>query len=137
MDGQLPESPLIVEYPGQAFGSVEIAEDPLEFSERMECGFQIEAKIDSPLQRLACLRQMADGGQHLLEAHHGLPVGRSRACKLTRLAPIADRLARKPGLGEMLGDDLGQPFGQRREPFDQALAMLKCNCRRRLLSNVA
>ena len=36
IDGQLAESPLIVERPRQAFGFAEIADDPLEFSERKE-----------------------------------------------------------------------------------------------------
>jgi hypothetical protein len=36
IDGQLAESPLIVERPRQTFGFAETAEDPLEFSERKE-----------------------------------------------------------------------------------------------------
>ena len=61
MDGQLPESPLIVERPRQAFGFAETAEDPLEFSERKECSSQVEAKIDGLLQPLAGLGQMRAG----------------------------------------------------------------------------
>jgi hypothetical protein len=36
IDGQLRESPFIIECPGQAFGFAETAEDPFEFSERKE-----------------------------------------------------------------------------------------------------
>src|SRR5262245_39154195 len=36
MHEQPPESPLIVECPGQAFGFAKIAADPFEFSERKE-----------------------------------------------------------------------------------------------------
>src|SRR6266478_2017345 len=49
MDGDLAESPLIVECPGLVFGFAETAEDPLEFSERKECCSQLEAKIDGLL----------------------------------------------------------------------------------------
>lgn len=55
IDGQLPESPLIVERPRQAFGFAETAEDPLEFSERKECGSKVKAQIDGLLQPLAGL----------------------------------------------------------------------------------
>src|SRR5262249_19191377 len=49
MDGHLAESPLIIDPPGQPFGFAEIAEDPLEFSERKERSLQVEAKIDGSL----------------------------------------------------------------------------------------
>ena len=39
----------------------------------------------------------------------------------TRLHPIADRLAGKPGLREMVGDNFGLAFDQRREVLDQRL----------------
>ena len=68
IDGHLPESPLIVERPRQAFGFAETAEDPLEFSERKECSSKVEAKIDGLLQRLAGLGQMRQCRQRLLEA---------------------------------------------------------------------
>ena len=73
IDGQLAESPLIVERPRQAFGFAETAEDPLEFSERKECRSQVEAKIDGLLQRLAGLGQMPQGRQRLLEARSPPP----------------------------------------------------------------
>ena len=38
---------------------------------------------------------------------------------LTRLEPMDNRLARTPGLGEMMGDNLRQGFGQRRKPLDR------------------
>src|SRR5215212_8741295 len=47
-----------------------------------------------------------------------LAVGPSRGRKATGPEPVADRLAGKPGLGEMVGDDLGQAGGHRREPLD-------------------
>ena len=75
MDGQLAESPLIVECPGQAFGFAEIADDPPEFAERKECSSQVKAKINAPLQPLAALGQMPEGRQRLLEAAYRLPVG--------------------------------------------------------------
>ena len=46
IDEQLPEARLIVECPGKTFGFAEIAENPLEFSERKECSSQAEAKIN-------------------------------------------------------------------------------------------
>jgi hypothetical protein len=42
-----------------------------------------------------------------------------RAGSLTGLAPIADRLARKSRLGEMMGNDLGETFGHGGEPFHE------------------
>ena len=92
VDGQLAESPLIVERPRQALGFAETAEDPLEFSERKECGSQVEAKIDGLLQPLAGLGQMPQGRQRLLEARDRLPVGRSRQCLGAGLTQVRDRL---------------------------------------------
>jgi len=98
-DGRLAESPLIAEFPGQAFGFVEMVEDPLEFSERQERSPQLKAKIDGLLQRLAGLRLRLKEMQRLLEGGDSLAVGPSRVRKPTRLEPPADRLARTPGLG--------------------------------------
>src|SRR4029453_12151012 len=63
MDGQLAESPLIVERPGQAFGFAEIANDPFEFSERKECSSKVEAKVDGLLQPLPGPGQLSQGDQ--------------------------------------------------------------------------
>ena len=112
IDGHLPEPPLIVERPRQAFGFAETAEDPLEFSERKECSSQVEAKIDGLLQRLAGLGQMPEGRQRLLEAAHRLPVGRSRQCLGAGLTEVRDRLLPQLAPHGMVGqplDVLGQP----------------------------
>jgi hypothetical protein len=121
MDGQLAESPLIVKCPRQAFGFAEIADDPLEFSERKECSSQVEAQINGLLQPLAGLGQMLQGRQRLLEARHGLPVGRSRQCFGTGVMEVLDRLLPQLTPRGMVGqpfDVLGQPV--RIEAFDGA-----------------
>jgi hypothetical protein len=92
IDGQLAESPLIVERPGQALGFVETAGNPLEFSEWKECSSQIEAKINGLLQRLAGPGQVRQRRQRLLEAAHRLPVGGSRHCLGASLMEVRDRL---------------------------------------------
>ena len=76
---------MIVAGPRQALGFVEITEDPLELPERKECISQIEAKIDRLLHPLAGLRLPLEKMQCLLEGRDSLAVGRTRACKLTRL----------------------------------------------------
>ena len=75
IDGQLPESRLIPEGPGQALSFAETVEDLLEFAERKECSSEVEAKIDAALQPLAGFGQMLEGRQRLLEAAYRLPVG--------------------------------------------------------------
>src|SRR5260370_16645482 len=119
MDDHLAESPLIAERPCQAFGFAKTVEDLLEFSERKECSSKVKAKIDGLLQPLAGLRLRLEEMQRLLEGCDSLAVGPSRLRKPTRLEPIGDRLAGKPGRSEMVGDDLGLAVGHRREPLDQ------------------
>src|SRR5262249_19648863 len=92
IDGHLPESPLIVECPCQVFGFTETAENPLEFSERMECSSQVKAKINGLLQPLAGLRQTLKGHERLLEAARRLPVGRLHQCLAAGLPEVHDRL---------------------------------------------
>jgi hypothetical protein len=75
IDGELAESPLIVERPRQAFGFAETAEAPLEFSERKECRSQVEAKING-------LLGLAPGTLHAA----GPPIGRGgRVCRAVRV----------------------------------------------------
>jgi hypothetical protein len=92
VDGELPESPLIVERPGQAFGFTEAGEDPPEFSQRKQCRSQVEPQIDGLLQRLAGLGQMPERRQRLFEAAHRLAVGGPRQSFDAGLAEVCDRL---------------------------------------------
>src|SRR5262249_7938163 len=112
IDEQLSESPLIAERTHQAFGFAEIAEGPLEFSERNECCSQVKAKIDSQLHPSAGLGQMPAGPEGLLEAAGRLPVGRSCQCLDASLPEIRDRLFPQltpHGMVSQPLDVLGQP----------------------------
>jgi hypothetical protein len=109
IDGQLPESPLIVERSRQTLGFAETAEDPLEFSERKERGSQAEAKINGPLQRLASLGEMP-GPSAPAEARHGLPIGRARQCLDASLMKVRDGLPHSsPRTAWCNSSTLGQP----------------------------
>jgi len=66
----------------------------------------------------------------------------TRACKLASLAPIADGLVGKPGLGVMVGDELGRLSAIAANRSTRILAMLpstraagpeQCRHRRRSL----
>ncbi len=99
IDGELAESPLIVECPRQAFGFAETAGAPLEFSEWKECSSKVEAKIDGLLQRLVGLRQMRQGRQRLLEADDRLSIGRPREGFGSGLPEVGQRLSNTRGRG--------------------------------------
>ncbi len=117
----LTPSVVVVEPLGESFGLAEVLSKPPAFTELAQHRTQLEAEIAALLQREPALRQRLEEMQPLLEGFDSLEVGRPRACKLTRPAPILDRFACKAGLGEMMGDNLGQGFGHRREPLDQHL----------------
>src|SRR5882757_1251105 len=106
-DGADPAAPAVVVHPlGEGLGFAQTLQRPPDFAELDQQLSQLEADIEALLQRGLALGQRLEEIQRLLEEGDGLAAGRPRACKLTRLAPIADRLARKPGLGEMAGDNL-------------------------------
>jgi hypothetical protein len=111
-DGQLAESPPIAECPRQLFGFAETAGDPLELSERKECGSKVEAEIDGALEPVAGLGQILQSQQRLLEACHRLPVGRPCQCFSASLMKICGRLLPQLPAHGMVGqplDVLGQP----------------------------
>src|SRR6516164_583472 len=119
INGQLPQSSPIVERLGEAGGRAEQAE--LEFTECKQGVAEIATQIDDLLLPLAGLGQRLEQLQRLLIGADGLAVGRPRACQLSRAAPIVDRLARRPGLAEMVSDDRGLVLCQLREPLNQHL----------------
>ncbi len=80
---------------------------------------QLQADLEALLQRECAFRHRVEQRERPLEGADGLAAGGPRACKLASLAPIADGLVGKPGLGVMVGDELGQAFGHRGEPLDQ------------------
>ena len=71
-----------------------------------ECSAKVKAKIDGPLQRLACLGQMLHGRHRLLEAAHRLPVGRSAHCLGARLTEVRKCLLPHLASHRMVGQPL-------------------------------
>ncbi len=92
IDGDLPQPPSIVQDLGEGLRLTQAAEDPPVLSERHERIAQVEAQIDGLLARGACLRQMRQGTERLLEGPHGLAMRRALEGALPGPLPIGQGL---------------------------------------------
>jgi hypothetical protein len=82
----------IVEGHREGLGLAQSRQDTPKIAERAERRAQGESEIDSQRARVACLRQLRQGPERLLEAPHGLAMGRSRQGLLPRLPKVRQGL---------------------------------------------
>jgi hypothetical protein len=107
---------LVVEQPRQILRFAKTASDPVKFSERMERGPKVEAKVDRLHLGLAGRGQMLQNRQRLLEIAGRLPVGRSCQCLRASVTQVRDCLLPDLTAHRMMGqplDVLAQPVGIR------------------------
>ena len=116
-----PSQPaLIANALGEDFTLAKVIEDSPELSEGSERIAKVEPEVDSLLDRLAILGEMREGGERLLEACDGFPVGGTCGGLHPGLTGVGDGLVPDLAPEGMVGetiDLLGQPVGI--ESFDR------------------
>jgi hypothetical protein len=98
INGHLPQSPSVVERFGEACGRAQKTQ--LERPKCKQSIAEVATQIDGLFLPLTGLRQRLEELQRPLKRADSFAHSRPRARKLSRPAPIADRLVRRPGLAQ-------------------------------------
>ena len=123
-DRDLSQPTRVVEGHCEGFGLAQNRQETPQVAGQLERRAQGEPEIDGLLARVACLRQMREGAERLLEVPHGLAVGRPRQGLLPCLPAVCQGLVphlAPQGMVRQAFDLLGHPVPDERfEGLDDA-----------------